>query len=76
MGKGEDASDDARETRHGGQDHESPGGIPVGCTGTNTAGGQRAQQEDIVRAGKELSHNSEPDLHTNKHHLSHDDDRT
>lgn len=33
MGEGHDPRDDAREARHGGKDHEGPGGIPVSWGG-------------------------------------------
>lgn len=34
LSEGQDAHNDARGGAQGGQDHEGPGGVPVGCGGT------------------------------------------
>lgn len=50
--EGHDADDDADETRQEGEDHEGPGGVPIGCVWREGGGGRKAR-ETTVR-GSEL----------------------
>lgn len=44
--EGHDADDDADETSQEGEDHEGPGGVPVGCVCVWGGGGRKAQQSE------------------------------